>query len=58
MAANRFILIGLEDVPEVVSKAIFDSKKCLPHILYATFVARDGVNQIGASAGNFGHAGM
>ena len=44
MAADRFVLIGLEDVPEVVSKAIFNSKKCLSDIWYATFVARDGIN--------------
>ena len=43
MAADRFFLIALKNVPEVVNKMIFDSKKCLSHILYATFVACDGV---------------
>ena len=29
MAADRFFLIALKNVPEVVNKMIFESKKCL-----------------------------
>ena len=43
MADDRFYLIALENVPEVVNKMIFYSKKCLSHILNATFGACDGI---------------
>ena len=40
----------------MMDKMILQSGKGLPNILYTTFSAGDGIDQIGASTGNFGHA--
>ena len=50
-----FFLETVVYVSKVSDKSVLESKECLSYVLDATSFAGDGINNVGAPAGDFPH---